>query len=204
MKKKTRNALFLGTLATVLVTTTACGPDSSEAKPAADARTAAPAPTADNSGLQVVDSTAAQNGKTGDGGTPVGAGVQKAPPKWVQLSAVQSPDLGTHLININQATLYRFDKDTATPSASHCDGDCAMTWPPVTIEEGGSVYLAGVDPKQVAAIRRDDGQAQLTVGGWPVYRYSGDKAAGDAKGQGVGGTWFAVGPTGEKSSASPT
>ncbi|MFD1277562.1 hypothetical protein ACFQ51_53560 [Streptomyces kaempferi] len=50
----------------------------------------------------------------GTGGTVVGAAVQETPPKWVQLSAVTSPDLAApHLININQAALYRFDGDSA-------------------------------------------------------------------------------------------
>ncbi|TQJ47350.1 hypothetical protein [Streptomyces sp. SLBN-115] len=159
----------------------------------------APPPAAGNTGLQVVDSTAADNGLKGTGGTVTGKAAQEAPPRWVQLAAVQSPALGTHLININQATLYRFDKDPAEPSKSTCVGECATTWPPVTIEEGGNVYLAGVEEKQVGAIRRDDGSVQLTVGGRPVYRYSGDSRAGDANGQGLGGTWFAVGPTGRRS-----
>ncbi|MFE7073675.1 hypothetical protein ACFU96_26670 [Streptomyces sp. NPDC057620] len=166
--------------------------------PAAGQQSSNP-PAAGNTGLQVVDSAAADNGLKGTGGTVTGKVVQEAPPKWVQLAAVRSPALGTHLININQATLYRFDKDSAEPSTSTCAGECAVTWPPVTIVEGGSVYLAGVEEKQVGAIRRDDGSVQLTVGGWPVYRYSGDGKAGDANGQGVGGTWFAVGPTGQKS-----
>lgn len=179
----------------------AAAPATSQAAPPAQSSPPAQAggAPAGNSALQVVDSTAAQNGLTGTGGTVIGAAIQETPPKWVQLSAVQSPDLGTHLINVNQATLYRFDKDTAKPSASNCNDDCAATWPPVTIVEGGSVYLAGVDPKQVGAVRRQDGQVQVTVGGWPVYRYSGDKGPGDANGQGIGGTWFTVGPTGEKS-----
>jgi predicted lipoprotein with Yx(FWY)xxD motif len=152
-----------------------------------------------NSTLQVVDSTAAQDGKTGNGGTVVGVQAQEAPPQWVQLSAVTSPSLtGRHLININQAALYRFDKDSAKPSRSRCAGACAVKWPPVTIREGGNVYLAGVDSKAVGAIRRDDGDIQLTIGGWPLYRFSGDSAPGDLNGQGVDGTWFAAGPRGEK------
>ncbi|WP_055526241.1 hypothetical protein [Streptomyces graminilatus] len=173
---------------------------SSASAPSADSgqQTSQP-PATGNTALRVVDSAAADNGLQGTGGTVTGRQVQEAPPKWVQLSAVRSPALGTHLININQATLYRFDKDTAEPSRSACVGECATTWPPVTIVEGGNVYLAGVDEKQVGAIRRDDGSVQLTIGGWPVYRYSGDIEAGDANGQGLGGTWFAAGPTGQKS-----
>ncbi|GGN94896.1 hypothetical protein GCM10011579_094910 [Streptomyces albiflavescens] len=152
-----------------------------------------------NAALQLIDTSAQEAGQTGTGGTVVGAAVQEAPPRWVQLSAVKTPTLGSpHLININQAALYRFDEDNAQPSQSNCNDACATKWPPVTIEKGGKVYLAGVDHDQVGAIRRQDGQIQITVGGWPVYRFAGDTEPGDLNGQGVGGTWFAVGPTGEK------
>ncbi|GHH88970.1 hypothetical protein GCM10018793_70560 [Streptomyces sulfonofaciens] len=149
--------------------------------------------------MQVVDNTAAESGRTGTGGTVVGAAVQEQPPNWVQLSAVTSPPLTPpHLININQAALYRFDRDTPGSGRSACNGQCAVKWPPVTIKEGGNVYLAGVDQKQVGAIRRQDGTVQITVGGMPLYRYADDTAPGDLNGQGVDGTWFAAGPTGEK------
>ncbi|MFJ9632432.1 hypothetical protein ACIRU8_32500 [Streptomyces sp. NPDC101175] len=172
------------------------------ASPSAPASASASAQGAGNSALQVVDSTAKDAGLSGTGGTVVGAVVQEAPPKWVQLSAVTSSSLSSpHLININQAALYRFDDDTAAPSRSTCNDACAVKWPPVTVEEGGNVYLAGVDPKEVGAIRREDGQVQITVGGLPVYRFSGDSKPGDLNGQGVGGTWFAVGPTGKKATS---
>ncbi|MFF4749389.1 COG4315 family predicted lipoprotein [Streptomyces sp. NPDC002514] len=159
----------------------------------------APGQGAGNSALQVVDSTAQDAGLSGTGGTVVGAAVQEAPPKWVQLSAVTSAPLSApHLININQAALYRFDDDTADPSRSACNDACAAKWPPVTVQEGGNVYLAGVNPKAVGAIRRQDGQVQITVGGQPVYRFSGDGKPGDLNGQGLDGKWFAVGPAGEK------
>ncbi|MEU9455550.1 hypothetical protein [Streptomyces sp. NPDC048277] len=175
----------------------ATSPSPSAASSSPSAGTSAPA--AGNSALQVVDSTAQDAGLNGNGGTVVGAAVQEAPPKWVQLSAVTSAPLSAaHLININQAALYRFDDDTAAPSQSACTGACAVKWPPVTVQEGGNVYLAGVNPKQVGAIRRPDGQVQITVGGWPVYRFSGDGKPGDLNGQGLDGKWFAVGPTGEK------
>lgn len=167
--------------------------------PAASPPAADGAAPAGNGGLQLVNGSAADNGLNGNGGSVVGAAVQEQPPIWVQLSAVNSPTLGPHLINVNQATLYRFDKDTADPSQSNCDGDCAVTWPPVTIKEGGKVYVAGIEPAQIGAIRRNDGGVQLTVGGWPVYRFSGDEKPGDENGQGVGGTWFAVAPDGAKS-----
>ncbi|MGW1504130.1 hypothetical protein ACWCQW_37385 [Streptomyces mirabilis] len=173
--------------------------DTAPATPSSSSPPATAASGAGNTALQVVDSTAADAGLTGTGGTVVGAAVQEAPPKWVQLSAVTSPSLSDpHLININQAALYRFDGDNADPTHSHCNDACAAKWPPVTIKQGGNVYLAGVDRDEVGAIRRDDGQVQITVGGAPVYRFAGDTKPGDLNGQGVGRTWFAVGPKGER------
>jgi predicted lipoprotein with Yx(FWY)xxD motif len=174
-------------------TTTASAP------PATTAAATTAAAAGGNDQLQLVGSSAAQNGKTGTGGTVIGLAVQETPPEWVQLSAVTSPPLNApHLININQAALYRFDTDTVNPSRSNCNDACAAKWPPVTIKEGGAVYLAGVHPKEIGAIRRQDGNIQLTIGGRPIYRFSGDAQPGDLNGQGVGGTWFAVGPKGQK------
>jgi predicted lipoprotein with Yx(FWY)xxD motif len=51
---------------------------------------------------------------------------------------------------------------------------------------------------QVGTITRDDGTKQVTLNGHPLYTYSGDSAAGDVAGQGVGGGWWVVGPDGAK------
>ncbi len=92
--------------------------------------------------------------------------------------------------------LYRFDKDTPDPSKSNCDGDCAKIWPPALTD--GEPELDGVASDDVGTVERKDGTKQLTLGGWPVYRYIGDKKPGQWKGQGVGGTWFVVKPDGKK------
>ena len=94
--------------------------------------------------------------------------------------------------------LYRFDKDKAKPkSKSNCEGDCAKVWPPALTNDG-KPQLEGVDQKLVGTVTRADGSQQLTVGGWPLYRYLGDKKAGTWKGQNVGGTWFVIKPDGTK------
>ena len=53
-------------------------------------------------------------------------------------------------------------------------------------------------PTTSARSTRKDGTKQLTIGGWPVYRYIGDKKPGQWKGQNVGGKWFVVKPDGKK------
>ena len=50
----------------------------------------------------------------------------------------------------------------------------------------------GADDSKLGTTMRDDGTTQVTYAGHPVYLYSGDSAAGDTNGQGIGGVWFAV------------
>jgi len=181
-------------------------PPASSSPPPAAAASSPPPPASTppaasrpgNDTLQLVDGTAEQHGVTGNGGTVVGNAVQVRPPRWVQLVAVRSQTLDAHLVDVNQSTLYRFDGDDANPSRSACTGECAVTWPPVTIQEGGKVYLRDVHTAALGAIKRPDGTIQLTIGGWPIYRYSGDSAPGQANGQGLDGAWFAIAPDGGK------
>ncbi|MFD3998709.1 SCO0930 family lipoprotein [Streptomyces sp. NPDC058548] len=106
-----------------------------------------------------------------------------------------STELGPVLTDSAGFTLYRFDKDTAEPPKSNCDGDCAAAWPPVPAGAGAP---PGVDPKLIGSVTRKDGSKQLTVAGWPMYRFAQDAAPRDTKGQGVGGVWFAAAPDGKK------
>lgn len=92
--------------------------------------------------------------------------------------------------------LYRFDKDSNDPPASNCEGDCAKIWPPALTD--GDPILSGVKEDIVGTVNRPDGTRQLTIDGWPVYYYAGDEKPGDWKGQGVGGTWYAIQPDGTK------
>ncbi len=119
----------------------------------------------------------------------------------VQLDVSSDPSIGQHVSDGSGRSLYRFDKDTAQPSVSNCAGQCAVTWPPLTVARDQSVYASGVDPQLVGFIERADGTCQITIGGWPVYYFSKDKKPGDLLGQGVGGTWFAVAPNGGKALA---
>jgi len=90
--------------------------------------------------------------------------------------------------------LYRFNKDIANPPTSNCAGDCAKVWPPVLVS--GSPQLSGIEG-EVGTITRADGGTQVTLGGWPLYRYIGDPEPGAWKGQGVSGVWFVVSPDGK-------
>ncbi|MEV3966146.1 hypothetical protein AB0M34_35675 [Nocardia sp. NPDC050193] len=119
----------------------------------------------------------------------------------VELTAVPDPAVGLRVTAGDSRSLYRFDKDTAEPAQSNCNGDCAVTWPPLLVSRGQGLYVVGIAPRQVGFIERADGSCQITIGGWPVYFFSKDEQPGDLLGQGVGGTWFAVAPNGGKALA---
>ncbi|MEE1782481.1 hypothetical protein PUR71_06030 [Streptomyces sp. SP17BM10] len=115
------------------------------------------------------------------------------------LQTATDPKLGTIVTDGSGFTLYRFDKDESTPPDSYCNAGCVSTWPPEAAT--GNATVKGIDSKLVGSFTRDDGSKQITINGWPVYRYAPDTKPGDTKGQGVMGVWFAVTPTGGKAGA---
>ncbi len=115
------------------------------------------------------------------------------------LSMVTDPKLGAIVTDSKGMTLYRFDKDTASPSKSNCSGQCATLWPAATVS--GPITLKGVDKNLVGTIPGAGGTKQLTLHGWPLYTFSGDSKPGDTNGQGVKGVWFAATPQGAKAQA---
>ena len=121
-------------------------------------------------------------------------------------SALKTTKIGgaAVLTNGKGFTLYWFVPDTSTKS--NCNGSCATYWPPV---KGPATAGAGVTGK-LATITRSDGSVQASYNGHPLYTYVGDKAPGQAKGNGLnlsGGVWHEVttsgsAPSGGSSSGS--
>ncbi|MGF1662610.1 MAG: hypothetical protein ACFCVG_09090 [Kineosporiaceae bacterium] len=130
-------------------------------------------------------------------GSEPGSGSSTAP----TLAIGEAADVGQVTVDGAGFTLYRFDSDTADPPGSACDGDCAQAWPPVTVDDASALVASGIDADLLGTLTRDDGSVQVTLAGWPLYRYAEDSAPGDALGHGVGGTWFAATPTGERAGA---
>jgi len=123
----------------------------------------------------------------------------QAAPAGPQITLVGKsvPRMGDVVQDGDGRTLYRFDKDAPDPAKSNCEGQCAVTWPPL-LTNGNEPELRGVDPALVSTVKRADGSEQVTLDGWPLYTYAKDEAPGQWKGQGVGGTWFVVQPNGKR------
>ncbi|WP_405014041.1 hypothetical protein [Kitasatospora sp. NBC_01539] len=176
MSVRRRTALLTASAVAALTLVTAC--DSGGTTPGAAPATTPPAASAPAAGSSTGGSSAAA----------------------VALRTTATAGLGTVVTDGAGYTLYRFDLDTAAPSASHCDGACATLWPPVPAA-GDHPKVDGVDAALVSSVTRADGTRQLTLKGWPLYRYAPDTRPGDTKGQGVKGTWWAVTPSGAKAVA---
>ncbi|AXB47209.1 hypothetical protein [Amycolatopsis albispora] len=127
--------------------------------------------------------------------SPAGSG------QAVKLVARSVPSMGVTVTDGNGAVLYRFEKDRTGPSKSFCDGDCAKTWPPVLTERQAGVE--GIAPELVGTVQRADGSWQVTLAGRPLYRFAGDRLAGDWNGHGRDGLWFAVRADGERNQRAP-
>lgn len=184
--KTWRNASLAVTAAAVLALTTACGQET-EAQPNGQAVGA----------VNPAGQPAANSGYGSGYGAGAGAGAADAKPRTAgQLAVWESKKLGKVLTDSEGLTLYRFDKDSVDPVTSNCNGDCAKAWP--VVAAGDVTPAPGTDASLIGSVTRADGTKQLTVGGWPMYRYAKDTKPGDANGQGVGGTWYASAPDGKK------
>lgn len=114
-----------------------------------------------------------------------------APPAAAGLAVADSA-LGEILVDGSGKTLYLFVPDAQGDST--CYDECEQNWPPLT---GEPVAGDGIDAALIGTTTRTDGTVQATFNGWPLYRFGGDAAAGDANGQGLNDVWYVVSTAGD-------
>lgn len=90
------------------------------------------------------------------------------------------------LTNAQGLTLYYRTSDTAS---SVCSGSCATAWPPML---STSVPASATSLPGKITLLTDTNGSQLAYNGHPLYTFSGDNAAGQMNGDGIGGVWFVV------------
>ncbi|TDB75618.1 hypothetical protein E1165_10280 [Micromonospora sp. KC723] len=188
-------------VASAMVALTACAPagyDGANTSAAEPVAVAAAEPTA---AVEPAASAVPEaSGAPGVSASPGAPGEQPPLPADVQLTDAlvgkSVARMGKVVTDQEGFILYRFDKDSDNPPSSNCVDKCAAVWPPALTD--GNPQLEGVSDDKVGTVTRQDGTRQITIGGWPVYKYIGDKKPGQWKGQGVGGTWFVIQPNGKK------
>ena len=97
---------------------------------------------------------------------------------------------GMVLANDHGLTLYYYSADKPHSGKSACTGTCATAWPPLAapVKAPAGVRLPG----RLGVITRPNGVKQVTLKGYPLYFYIGDKAPGQVKGNGIGGAWHVI------------
>ncbi|MFC4898596.1 hypothetical protein ACFQVD_29875 [Streptosporangium amethystogenes subsp. fukuiense] len=106
--------------------------------------------------------------------------------------------IGKVLVGEGDRTLYLFEKDKGGKSS--CSGPCAQAWPPYLTDERPRAGK-GVKEKLLGTTKRDDGTAQVTYNGHPLYYFIKDTKAGETNGQDLnsfGDDWYAVDADGKK------
>jgi predicted lipoprotein with Yx(FWY)xxD motif len=103
---------------------------------------------------------------------------------------VERTRAGMVLAGSKGLTLYYFTKDKPHSGKSACFGSCLSAWPalaaPVKAPAGARM------PGPMGTITRGNGTVQVTINGFPIYYYVGDKAPGQISGNGVEGTWHII------------
>ena len=110
--------------------------------------------------------------------------------------------LGKVVVSASGRTLYHYTDETK--GKVDCTGACAKLWPPLLVKAGAKpVAGSGIAAAKLGVVKRPDGTFQVTYGGLGLYRYSGDTKAGDAKGEDLENSWYAVSPLAKIVKAKP-
>jgi predicted lipoprotein with Yx(FWY)xxD motif len=128
--------------------------------------------------------------------SPASSGSAKAKSGASTVSTA-STGAGKILVDAQGRTMYAFAADSK--GKSNCSGSCLAYWPVVPAGSKTPKAAAGVTAT-FGVLHRQDGTAQLTVDGWPMYTYIGDSKPGATTGQGKnlsGGLWWVVSPSGK-------
>jgi predicted lipoprotein with Yx(FWY)xxD motif len=92
-------------------------------------------------------------------------------------------------------TLYVLSPETAHHLLCK-SSECLKLWPPLTVHSSKTKLAAGSGVHgHLGILRRSNGMFQVTLGGLPLYHFSGDSAKGAANGESIhsfGGTWHVI------------
>jgi predicted lipoprotein with Yx(FWY)xxD motif len=107
-----------------------------------------------------------------------------------ELMKAEVTPVGKVLANPRGMTVYYYSKDRPGSGTSACTGTCARQWrpvlAPVRIPDGMTL------PGPLGSMTLPDGKRQVTINGYPIYKFAGDKAPGQASGTGIKGEWHVI------------
>ena len=106
-----------------------------------------------------------------------------------------SGGIGAVLVSGKGRTLYVFLQEKG--GKVRCVGGCASLWPPLSQPAGGQAATTSpVHPTLIGTVANPSGGSIITYAGWPLHTYAPDTTRGSYKGQGYGGQWYMISPSG--------
>jgi predicted lipoprotein with Yx(FWY)xxD motif len=110
------------------------------------------------------------------------------------------PGVGRVLADDAHKTLYTFGPDVPGSGKTHCYGACVKVWYPKASYRPPLAGSPSLDQSKFGLITRKEGYRQATYDGYPLYTYIKEKGrmSKGAGRQAFGGTWYALGPNGER------
>lgn len=113
-----------------------------------------------------------------------------------RIATQRVPDaIGAVLVNGEGRTLYVFVPEKG--GKVKCVAGCASLWPPLLLPRGGTpATTSPVHPKLIGTVANPSGGNIITYAGWPLHTYALDATHGSYKGQGYGGQWYMISPSG--------
>jgi predicted lipoprotein with Yx(FWY)xxD motif len=132
------------------------------------------------------------------------AGTASAAQRSITLKSESATGMSTDVLATPKGrTLYRLKPETAHHVL--CGSDCLKFWPALTVKaKTTKVKLPDGIKGKIGYLKRGK-RFQVTLGGKPLYTFSGDSAAGQANGQNImtfGGTWLSL-PVGTPAPPAP-
>jgi len=119
-------------------------------------------------------------------------------PSGTTLSVADNASLGKKIIvDAAGKTVYLYVPDGASKTSTEPAG-LKTTWPPVRPPGGAQSVSPELNSTNLQTDMQADGSSQLAYNGHLLYHYGDDATAGDAKGNGLDGMWYALGPDGNK------
>ena len=107
------------------------------------------------------------------------------------VKTAQVGDLGRVVVSASGRTLYHYTDEAK--GKVDCTGACTKLWPPLLVKAGAKPAAGpGVAASKLGVLKRPDGSLQVTYGGLGLYLYAGDKKVGDANGEAIENSWYAV------------
>ena len=99
------------------------------------------------------------------------------------------------VVDAHGRTLYALSPETTHHLLCKSD-ECLHAWPPLTVHSRKGKLTAGPGVHgRLGILRGSNGTFQVTLGGLPLYHFSGDSAKGAANGESIksfGGTWHMI------------